>query len=91
MAPERTLFALEITSRGRVIDTPREILQRIAMKSDPQNMRMLQIRKSAHAGCLDFKGRDACRDGRELRLECVDFIEGNGGSEEFQRQVKVCG
>jgi hypothetical protein len=50
---------------------------------------MLQVGESSDPGCLDFKGRGASRDGRELRLEGVDFLDGNGGPEEFQRQVKI--
>ncbi len=54
-------------------------------------MRMRQVRKASDAGGLEFECAGVRGDLLQFRLEATDFIDGNGGSEEFQRQMEIGG
>ena len=52
---------------------------------------MPQVWEASNAGGLEFECAGVRGDLLQFRLEATDFIDGNGGSEEFQRQMEIGG
>ena len=91
MTVEGALLALEATSRGRIVDARGEILERIASKTDPQNIRTLQVGEASDVGGVEFECIGVCCDLVQFRLEEANLRHRNRRSEEFQRQMEIGG
>lgn len=89
MSAEGTLLALEASFGGNLIDASRERGKLATAESNPQDIRMLEVREASNAGDFDFECVGGRGDRFQSRFEAANFFARNRRAEELQRQMEI--